>query len=192
MPAFSQVEQVAAARKPVHTRVVPLSAFSDAWQGRPKLPVCAGFRPLSGDDARSIKSAASKEAFELHPRDIDEANRIDAYNDCLMRLAVARSACDPNNVERPWDVLGLAADDNVAIALSVEGIAMLYDDVERVSVLASPTRTDATDADLLELFDLLEVTLSRMPQARAARVRRWLAFCLDECRAFVPDPTDDV
>lgn len=184
MPAFSQVEQVTAARKPVHTCIVPLSAFSDAWKARPRSPVCAGFRALSASDVREIRNMASEEAWKLHERPLDEPNRVDAFNDALMRLAVARSSCDPNDVERPWAILGVAADDNVAIALSVGGVKMLYDEVERASVLASPTRTDATDADLLELFDLLEETLPAMTADRAARVRRWLAFCLDECRAF--------
>lgn len=186
MSAFSQVEQVAAARKPVHTAIVALSAFSDAWKGRPKAAVCAGFRPLSADDSRSIKATASDEAWRLHPRDLDEPNRIDAYNDAVMRLAVARSACDPNDVSKPWDVLGVAADDNVAIVLSVDGVRALYDEVERAAVLSSPTRTDATDADLLELFDLLPLALERMTVDRAARLRRWLGFALDECRGVVP------
>lgn len=187
MPAFSQVEQVAAARKPVHTCVVPLYAFSDAWKGRPSAPVCAGFRPLCGDDVRYIRAAASEEAYRLHPRDTDEANRVDAFNDAVMRLAIARSVCDPNDVEKPWSVLGKAADDNVALMLSVTGIQELYDEVERAAVLASPTRTDASDADMLELFDMLELgALERMPPDRAARVRRWMGFLLNECRAFVP------
>ncbi len=186
MPAFSQVEQVATARKPVHTSVVPPSAFSDAWKGRPKAPVCAGFRALSADDVRSIRNMAAEEAWKLHARELDEPNRIDAFNDAIMRLAVARGTCDPNDVEKPWSVLGIAADDNVAIALSVDGVRSLYDEVERASVIASPTRKGADDSDLLELFDLLEVALPRMVPDRQARIRRWLGFILDECRGVVP------
>lgn len=186
MSAFSQVEVVAAARKPVHTAVVPLSAFSDAWKARPAASVCAGFRPLCADDVRAIRSMASDEAFKLHPRDADESNRVDAFNDAVMRLAIARSACDPNDVERPWGVLGAAADDNVAVMLSVGGVRSLYDEVERAAVLSSPTRSDASDADLLELFDLLPLALERMTVERKARVRRWLGFLLDECRGVVP------
>ncbi|HEY1956693.1 MAG TPA: hypothetical protein VGH28_13830 [Polyangiaceae bacterium] len=170
---------------------MPLSAFSDAWKARPKAPVCAGFRALSAADVREIRNMASEEAWKLHERPLDEANRIDAFNDALMRLAVARSSCDPNDVERPWSVLGVARDDNVAIALSEGGVKMLYDEVERASVLASPTRADATNADVLELFDLLETTLDKMTPERAARVRRWLGFCLDEIRAFAVNEEPD-
>lgn len=189
MPAFSQVEQVAAARKPVHTALVSPSAFSDAWKGRPIASVCAGFRALSADDVRAIRNMASEEAWKLHPRELDEPNRIDAFNDALMRLAIARGTCDPNDVTKPW-IFGIAADDNVAIALSVEGVQRLFDEVERAAVLASPTRHAADDADLLELFDMLETTLPRMTPERAARVRRWLSFVLDECRAFAPAPDE--
>jgi len=186
MPAFSQVELVATARKPVHTHLVDPSAFSDAWKNRPTQKVCAGFRPLSGDDVRSIRKTASDESWNLHPRELDESNRVDAFNDAVMRLAVARSVCDPNDVEKPWGVLGVAAEDNAAIALSVEGIRELYIHVGLAARAASPTQLEATDEDLLELFDLLPLALERMPVDRASRARRWLGFLLEECRAFVP------
>lgn len=185
MSAFSRVEQTASAQKPAHTCTVPLSAFSDTWKQRPKAPVCAGFRPLSLDDVRSVRAAASEEAFKMHPRPEDEDNREDAFKDAIMRLCVARSVCDPNDVHKPWSPLGAAADDNVAVCLSVVGAQFLYRQIDFAAVLASPY-DGASDEDLLELFDLLPLALPRMPAERAGAMRKWLGFLLEQCRAFVP------
>lgn len=184
MGAFSRVEQTAGAQKPAHTCIVPLSAFSDTWKGRPTTPVCAGFRPLSLDDVSSVRATASAESFRLHPRPEDDENRADAFADALMRLCIARSVCDPNDVSKPWAVLGRAADDNVGICLSTEGARMLYRQIDYATVLASPMY-EGTDEELLELFDLLPIALPRMPDDRAKAVRKWLAFLLEQCRAHV-------
>lgn len=185
MSAFSKVAQTAAAQKPAHTCLVPLSVFSDTWKGRPKAPVCAGFRPLCLDDVKDVRSRASEEAYKLHPRPEDEANREDAFMDAMMRLCVARSVCDPNDVTKPWPPLGAAADDNVGICLSVRGAQFLYRQIDFATVLAAPY-DGASDADLLELFDLLPLALARMPDTRTAAMRKWLGYLLEQCRAFVP------
>ncbi len=197
MSAFSKVAQTAAAQKPAHTCIVPLSVFSDTWKGRPKAPVCAGFRPLCLDDVRDVRARAAEESFKLHPlppsglympeggRAMIDEIRSDAYADALMRLCVARSVCDPNDVTKPWMPLGAAADDNVGICLSVRGAQFLYRQIDFATVLAAPY-DGASDEDLLELFDLLPLALSRMTDVRAAAMRKWLGFLLEQCRAFVP------
>ncbi len=190
MTRFSDIETKSEPVKPAHSRGVAPSVFSDSWKGKPRAEVWCGFRALSEEDTAYARSESTKRAWDLHPKKEDEENRWDAFNDCLMRLTVARGTCDPNDASASWDIWRGAPDDNVHTMLTCDGVRFLFDEVERAHLLASPLRSEATDEELLTLFDALPLSLPHMPATQAARARRMLAFVLDEITPYIALPTD--
>ena len=190
MSAFSSIERPDVATPPAHTRVVPPTVFASTFKRRPTTEVCAGFRALSEDDIVWAKQEAAKRAWEAHPQLPDEQLRIDAFNDALMRCTIARGTCDPNDCAKPWDMWQGGPDSNVHTMLTKDGTRYLYDEVERATILASPLRGEAMDEDVLTLFDVLPLALPSMPHVAASRVRRMLAYALDEVTPFVVVPAD--
>ena len=185
MSAFSSIERPEVATPPAHTRVVPPTVFASTFKGRPTSEVCAGFRALSEDDLTFVSQDAAKRAWEAHPQPLDEELRIAAYNACVLRTMVARGTCDPNDCTKPWDMWKGAPDLNVHTMLTHDGARFLFAEVERATILASPLRAEATDADMLTLFAVLTDALPKVPHGAASRVRRMLAYALDEVTPHV-------
>ena len=198
MGAFREIEESETLR-PTETLVVSpngrdpktgrlVEYWSPRWEPRPVEEVCCGVRPLTGLDDDYIRESAARHAWKTLPGRLDDEHhvaRTDVYNDELMRLAVARATCDPNDATRPWDVWQGPSEEMVRVALTREGVKALYDAIERVSISLSPVRPEADDEDVYELADLVAAgALDRMPTARASRARRLALFLLEELRLF--------
>ena len=179
---------------PAGTEVIPARAFSPEWDGKPDDEVCFGIRPLSNTDIDFVRGEAFKRMQAAFPgidvsRDeVTTELATQAYNDGLMRLAVARGTCDPNDARRPHPVWQGMADDIVHDALTVEGTKAIYDALERTTIAASPVRREIKDDELEELITKAPKALAAMPDWQARRVRRLLAWALDAMRESLAEP----
>lgn len=180
---------------PPGTVVVPPSAWAMTWDERPREDVVVGIRPLSESDLVFCRTEAMRLVTGWYDdRLVDAApdgeyERVLAYNDALMRLAVARGTCDPNDAALPWDVWGKhGGDDRVREALTPEGTKMLWDALERTTLSVSPVGAQATDEEIEELSEKAARSLAKMPRWQAQRVRRLLRWCLDECLDALGEP----
>lgn len=187
MAAFSK--SLADSVKPARVVVLPLSAWASDWHDRPSGEVAVGLRLLSEADTQTCMASAAREAREVYPEaPEDSPELVEAYNSALMRWAVARATCDPNDASKPWLD---AAEDTIALALTPSGIRRLWDELERATLEESVTTREASDLDLVELAALLVAPdeLEALPLAAARRLRRLAAHMLDTLR---PEGTDDV
>lgn len=167
--------------------------FSAKWRNRPTDDVCVGVRPLSSADDDYCRSEAARIAWRTlpgKPNDEHHDQRIDVFNDAVMRVAISRAVCDPNDALRPAEIWQGAPEEVVGIALTREGVKAIYDAIERITIALSPVRRAAVDEEIELLFAIFLDRLARMPEARAARARRLAGFLLDECREH--DPVDEV
>ena len=174
------------------TLVLSSNHFSPKWRSRPTDNVAVGIRPLSSADDDYCRSEAARIAWRTlpgRPDDEHHEQRIDVFNDAVMRIAIARAVCDPNDATRPAEIWQGVPEETVGIALTREGVKAIYDAIERVTIALSPVRREATDEEIELLAAIVHDRLSRMPEARAARVRRLAGFLLDECREH--DPVDE-
>lgn len=171
-----------APRTPPGFVVVPKSAWATSWAKAPKDDVAIGLRLLSESDVQIARAWAAKKAsamFLVDGRLTDSDDFNAAYNDALMRYAVARSACDPNDASAPyWQ----AAEDVVGVALTSGGVRLIYDAIERMHVAMSPTTPIANDQDVAELVELLSLgALGKL--ANQKQTRKLLFDCLETLRA---------
>lgn len=151
MTVLSKIE-----RSVVPPRIVTLtpSAFSDDWSGKPAVNVAIGLRFVSQGDLGLARREAEREAVGFYeelrgaPRTPDLDTMVDIRNDALLIGAVARAACDPTDVTKPYFK---GAEGTVRIALTPAGLRRLWD--ELVILLAGSTvaRPSATDDDVVEL-----------------------------------------
>lgn len=186
MAAFSK--SLAESAKPARVAVLPLSAWASDWHDRPSGEVAVGLRLLSEADTQVCVASAAREAREAHPEaSADDSELVEAYNAALIRWAVARATCDPNDAAKPWLD---AAEDTIAHALTSSGLRRLWDELECATVEESVTTREVTDLELVELAALLVSPdeLSALPRADARRLRRLAAHMLDTLR---PNGIDD-
>ena len=148
-------EAVPKRRAPGHTFVLPREAFADTYANKPEAPVAVGLQTLSERDMQ----AARGEAFRVAAKDatsdgriIDQDEFIRAYNDALVRWAIATSMTDPNNVDIPYFE---AAYDTVYAALTTEGALLVWDELIRLHASKGVGTRRATDAELVELGEKL-------------------------------------
>lgn len=162
-------------------RVVTLkpSEWAHDYEGRPDGSVAFGVRVITDADVQTARAEAAKLAIELHPEDGE--GRLEAYNDALLRWAVARGLCDPNDVTSPHPYLPLP-EDMVRVAFPQTTIRRLFDEIERLQIETSQIFPEATDDELGELAELLSVDapFGDLPEPRARRARRFARFILDE------------
>jgi hypothetical protein len=184
MSGFRSLPQITEPLVPAGLMSVSPDSFAFTWKTRPKDPVFVGLRPLAKTDLDFCRSEALRKAVNAHPHQNDQTNRMDSFNDWLMALAVVRGTCDPNDARKGWEMWFGAGEDNVSSMLTREGVKALYDAVERVTIQCSPVRAQITDEEFDELSTIALMTLDRMPAPRSARVRRLLAFVLEECRIY--------
>lgn len=182
MGAFSAV---VAARPKQALRVVelPPSAYADGWGSKPSAPVRVGLRLISDAEIQTARGEAVRAAMTLHPHaDAAQAsqdpNWIDAFNDALMRWAVARATCVPEDISKPFFPV---AEDTVKEALTSQGIKALFEALELLVVEQSPLSPEATDEDLGDLVQVLQhgAALTKMPPGEARALRRLLGHALE-------------
>lgn len=185
MSLFSKID-ADSIRKPPAMLVLTPSFFATEWPGRPDENVCIGLRIVPENEKGIARSEAAREAWNLHPRDEDRDNRIDAMNDILMRWIIARSACDPNDADRAPELWAAAPEDLVKEALSTEGTKAIFDAIDRLEIENSPVVREATDEEIDEVLVVSRAALAEMSPTKAKRVRRLLGVCLDELIAALP------
>jgi len=154
--------------------------FASDWAQRPKEPICCGLRVLSADAEDSAKEQARKKAIETDTDDVQaelEKQYLIFY--CAMAL------CDPNDVERHCEPFDMASD-QLPAALTSSALLRIYDTAERLKIETSPLFPEAANEDLDELAgELLGGALQdleKVDSRKAARVRRYARFILDDLR----------
>ncbi len=170
------------------TYELPLSAFSADWGGRPNGPLVIGLRIPAEQDVQIISQEAARLAMEAYPGDPEKQN--EAWKTGMIRMLVCRAVCDPNDAAAAHPSFRLA-DDMVPRALTGDAIKRIFDEVEKLTVETSPGFAEATDEMAFQLGALLVKqeafeALQAASPVRAARVRRFVRFILDEL-----DPVED-
>lgn len=158
-------------------RDVPPEAFADTWELRPTTPMRIGVRLLADGDYDKARAAAARLAADNHPTDPE--SRIEAFNEALMQWVVARGTCKADDVSQPfWQ----CPQDIVPIALSPDGLRLLFDAIEELKIEKTPLGREADDAALQSLGTLLQIEGVRTVLVRdgSKRLRRLLQHVLDE------------
>lgn len=197
MATFSVTKMSADASGAPRIVPVPLEAFGDTWSGKPKQPVEIGLKRISATDIEQARQDAARQAIGFYEgRDgecIDEIARDEAYNDALMRFAVARATCQPQNPTQPYFEL---AEDTIRNALTLEGVRLLWDEL---IVLHRSTGVNQAPIEADEVNELAAIlarpgSIERLPEGVRGEIRRLLAYCLDQLAAanpVAPDEEDD-
>lgn len=190
MSAFASHQE----NRPPGSIVIPPNAFADEWEGKPADPVCAGLRLISHQDLQAARAIARERANRGIPDpDVEDVNEVyawsDAYNDALLAHIVAMGTCDPNDSKLAWPLISAAPEDIVRMFMTSDGIKLVFDAWEQMRLASDPTQREADDEEVVELAVLLHERCGGLERARACRVRRLLAFCLDELQS-VPAPTE--
>ncbi len=197
MPQFSATK--AAAVKPSRIVLLPIEAFASDWAGRPQSPTVAlGLRRLCDGDLQAAKAGASKFVLKIYAddkgfiRDMPAAN--DAFNDALMRHAVARATCDPNDATKSYFPM---AEETVRMALTSDGIARLWNEYVLMTRTTGADFPPATDDELGRLARALTGgAVQRLEDGKQAEVRKLAAWCLQQVvdagvEPDEPDSEDD-
>ena len=188
MSAFSSL----VGRPPPASVIIPPSAFADEWEDKPKDPVCAGLRLVSHQDLQVARAQARERANRAIPDpDVEETDEVlvwsDAYNDALLSHIVAIALCDPNDSAQSWSLIKAAPEDTVRAFMTSDGIRLVFDAWEKMRIASDPTQREAEDAEVETLVALLKERSASLGRMRSSRVRRLLAFCLDELQS-TPTP----
>lgn len=183
---MSRFAQIAAEKRPPgKTLMLPAWVWADDWANKPKEAVCIGIRLMADGKKSSARSEAEKIATEFHAN--GGVNAVDCFNDALMRLLVAHSVCDPNDVIAPFPLLPMA-EDEVRDALTSRGARFIFEAYERHEAESSPLNPEANAEDLDELMGLVDAgRIEDLEPSAASLVRRFLRFGLDVLRDGLKD-----
>ncbi len=173
--AFSQLPV-----KPAGIFIATPADFSATWEKRPKGNVAIGLRPLSPADAIEARRMAAEQAWQEHDKPEDGDLRLEAYNDALMRLVIARGTCDPNDARKRLAFWQGVEDSVVFVVLTREGARRLFDALEATLLAASPSQPEASDGDILALPLLFSKAL--LSATEAARLRRLLGYVVESLK----------
>ena len=154
MGRFSDLQQQTQGEKPGRVLTVPPTVWATTWDKKPAGNVAIGLRLLSEADLVTATAESVKEAARLFPNGGDDF--IESRNGFLLRWMIARGICDPNNAEKPSEILPLA-EDMVREALTDRGARWLYEEIERYDAEVSPIHRPITDDELRVLSQLLSV-----------------------------------
>jgi len=176
---LSAFERQIASKRPINSNITRASKtvtirpeeFLYSWSSRPSSPIVVGLRLLSIQDQES----GHQDSLNAGPDGSPE------YRRAAIAFAVARGICDPNDVTKPHPLLEFA-EDMVPAALSRGTIDRLFDELEKLAIEVVPLFAEITPEELLELNEILmaEDPFENMSMDRAARVRRYLRFALNE------------
>jgi hypothetical protein len=103
------------------------------------------------------------------------------YNKALIEWMVARSICDPNDIAKNHKTFP-APEDTLAQALTLPALTRLFDELERYHVESSQIFAEADDDQIESLIAVLDgpEPFAALAPVHSARVRRYLAYVLDE------------
>lgn len=179
-------------RKPASTLTIPVTAFSDDWLERPTAAIAVGLRLLSELDGQIVTRDASNATVVFFGLDQPGAIRPPAevmnaiYISRCMALAVARSVCDPNDVQKMHDEL-LALEDHVHRYFSPDGIKFVFQALQEKTAALSPLSPEASDEELTLLVAHLKAgTIASLPFGEQLAIRRLLGCALEPLRVRAP------
>lgn len=154
------------------------SQFASSWHLRPADPVLVGLKVPS---EREFEGALIEARRIVDGMPIADENRSEAASQAYARTVVARSFCDPQNVNASHPTLPLP-DDQIARAFSSKVIEWLFDEVDALHVSQSPAYAEADDDEIMRLVEHLciDEPFQDIEPARVARIRRYLGLCLTE------------
>ena len=163
------------------TVVLENAELAHTWEGRPAGSICLGIRSVSVIEKDSIIKEALLKAVNFDDPD-PQIDRQEVFDTEQVRLFVARSVCDPNDVTRCHPLFP-APDLQIPRCLTPRAINRVFDACERLAVETSPISPEISDEDLeLLAMSLNGDTLRAMPGHKEARARRWLWFLLEEIK----------
>jgi hypothetical protein len=160
---------------PLPPRVVelPPSAWSADRPDRPMSAVSIGIRVPSDDDTEAAKEAAMERVAQL-PSGADQSDRIDAYNDALVKNLVACSTCVPTDVTQRFFGMG---EDEIDVRLTTDGVRRLWHEVEALRIAENPGMPEAGDEEFSHLIALWERdAVDLLPAVEAMQCRRLVEY----------------
>ena len=147
--------------------------WASSFKERPVEPVKLGIRLLSDSDLTYAQSIA---------REMTERYKMPETR-ALVTAAVSIAICNPANASLAHDAFQ-SSDEDVIAKLRPETIQAIYDALELLMLETSPLFPEATDEEIVALVETLEEdgieAIDSLPDAKRARIRRLLRFCLDE------------
>ena len=171
MATFEQ--QKPAANPPAGSFSIRVQDWADNYTDRPVTALRVGLRLPSEGDERYARAVA-RERTKQHPEEFERE---------LVICAAAVALCDLNDAALPHEAFPVP-DEQIKTSLKPETIAAIFDELERLSVAASPIRLPATDEDIDELMATLGdgrlQGLELLDPLRGVRARRFLRYVLDE------------
>ncbi len=165
-------------RRPPLVITLPPALFADTWPDKPTSPVECGIRLISERDLHEARANAARTAWSFHPEDEEVQVRLDAYHDALVSNCAARAACDPADVTKSF--FGDMPEDQAALAMTSEGLRVIFAALDRATVGESPIFPEAADSDFARLAEAAPAALAAMSGGRARRLRRLAHFLLAE------------
>lgn len=169
--------------QPPRVAILSPSAFADTWEAKPTADVAVGLRLLSERELQTAKAEASKTIERMYAGEdgeiFDQEKAVEAWNDALVRWAVAYATCDPNDVTKPYFDF---AEDVIAAALTPEGIRRLWDEWRVLVEETSPLSPELDAEGIAALVDALPRLETLSPNTQR-RLRRLLGVCLSELGA---------
>ena len=163
-------------RRPPEIRVFSPKIFASSYEKRPTDDIAVGIKLLSDFDISCAKGNASKTAWAMVPNHNSIDERVDAYNDALMRRIVCACTTDPNDLSKPWFKQGIL---EVEIALTSDGVKAIFDAYEAACMAMSPVYRELSEEELPDFVELL-TTIYRLGSMKRAKILRMLAYCFDE------------
>ena len=141
------------ARKPPRVLSLLPNAFADTWKDKPTQAVAVGLKRIAEADQRAARVEAAKKADALHP-DLahDDPIWIEAYNQALMHACLGFALTQPEDMSQPLWPLQF---DVLPYRLAEGGVERLFDELELLTVLDSPSRPEATDAQIADFAERL-------------------------------------
>lgn len=190
MPSYSE-SAPQGPRKPSRIVVLTPSAFADGWADKPDTAVAVGLRLISDGDAQVAKASASQQAERWYTGDDDRVHDFegltDAYNDGVMRHCIAMAACDVNDITVPYFH---AAEDTVREALTPEGVARLFEELQFLHAMSSLKKPPADNEECARLGRILTDGRALDALESDLEIRKMLAHCLSALAATgVADPS---
>lgn len=186
---FTEEETV----KPSAVAVVRPDAFKATWDERPASPVPIGLRLLSSSDFEAARGVAASRANAAHPNvsaddPVNFPIWVECFNDALMCWIVAHAMCDVADATKSWKPFEAAPEDMAREYLTAGGVRFLFDRWEKMRIEVEPTAPEIDATELEALPDILDDKLPFCGPIRASRIRRLLAFVLQELNAVDPPP----
>lgn len=182
MSTFSQLQTKPARKAPGFVILEPHHYVAE-YPNVPRTPVAVGVFPISEHTLQIVMAEAAKDARLYYPdADADDPLINKHFDEALMKLAVARGTCDPNDVTKSFFA---QPDDEIGDAWRPDTIRRVWDKLEEVTISTSAVVEPATDEELTRLSELMaEGLVSLLSSSQELRLRKLLRFCLDELEAI--------